>query len=47
MTLILSPHGVGVEHLPYNPSVSGSILSASNLKKLCIWMKIHGLTQNS
>ena len=29
-----------------NPRVSGSILGAGNLKKLLIWMKIHGLQQN-
>ena len=29
-----------------NPKVSGSIPGASNLKKLLIWMKIHGFPQN-
>ena len=30
-----------------NPRVSSSILGAGNLKKLLIWMKIHGLPQKS
>ena len=29
-----------------NPRVSSSIPGAGNLKKLLIWMKIHGLPQN-
>ena len=33
-----------LEHWPCNPRVSGSIPGAGNLKKLFIWMKIHGLT---
>ena len=41
------PCGVEVERLPCNPRVSGSLPGAGNLKKLFIWMKIHGLTQNS
>ena len=41
------PRSVGVEHWPCNPRVSGSLPGAGNLKKLFIWMKIHGLTQNS
>ena len=41
------PRGVGGERWPCNPRVSGSIPGAANLKKLFIWMKIHGLTQNS
>ena len=43
----LSPRGIGVEHWPCNPRVSGSISGTGNLKKLFIRMKIHGLTQNS
>ena len=49
----VSPRGVGVdvdhgvEHWPCNPRVSGSIPGVGNLKKLFIWMKIHGLTQKS
>ena len=39
------PRGVGVEHWPCNPRVSGAIHGAGNLKRLFIWMKIHGLTQ--
>ena len=35
----------GIVHWPCNPRVSGSNPYASNLKKLFIWMKIHGLTQ--
>ena len=35
------PRGVGGEHW------IGSIPSAGNLKKLLIWMKIHGLLQKS
>ena len=44
---MLSPRGVGVEHWPCNPRVSGSIPGTGNLKKLFIWMKIHGHTQKS
>ena len=39
------PHDVEVERWLCNPRVSGSIPGAGNLKKLFIWMKIHGLTQ--
>ena len=39
------PHGVEVEHWLRNPRVSGLIPGASNLEKLFILMKIHGLTQ--
>ena len=39
------PHGVGGERWTCNPRVSGSIPGAGNLKKLLIWMKIHGLPQ--
>ena len=45
--LKVSPCGVEVEHWFCNPRVSGSVSGANNLKKLFIWMKIHGLTQNS
>ena len=37
--------GVEVERWLCNPRVSGLIPGAGNLKKLLIWMKIHGLTQ--
>ena len=37
--------GVEVELWLHNPRVSGSISGTSNLEKLFIWMKIHGLTQ--
>ena len=40
----MSPCCVGVEHWPCNPRVSGLIPGAGNLKKLFIWIKIHGLT---
>ena len=36
----------GIECWPCMPRVSGSISGTGNLKKLFIWMKIHGLTQN-
>ena len=39
------PLGVGVERWPCNPRYSASIPGDGNLKKLLIWMKIHGLTQ--
>ena len=41
------PRGVGGERWTCDPTVSGSSLSAGNLKKLLIWMKIHGLPQKS
>ena len=41
--LFMSPHNVGVEHWFCNSRVSGAI--PGNLKKLFIWIKIHGLTQ--
>ena len=44
---LVSPRGVGVEHRPCNPRVSGLIPGPGNMKKLFIWMKINGLTQNS
>ena len=40
------PRGLGGECWTCNPRVSGSIPCASNLKKLLIWMKIHGLPPN-
>ena len=39
------PYGIGVELWPCDPRVSGSIPGAGNLKKLFIWIKIHGLLQ--
>ena len=39
------PHGVEVECWLCNPRVSGTIPGTGNLEKLCIWMKIHGLTR--
>ena len=41
------PRGLGGERWTCEPRVSGSIPGASNLKKLLIWMKIHGLPQKS
>ena len=42
----VSPCGVGVEHWPCNPRVSGSIPGYGNLKKLFIWMKIHPMEKS-
>ena len=39
--------GVGGECWTCEPRVSGSSPGAGNLKKLLIWMKIHGLPQKS
>ena len=35
-----------IEHWPCNPRISGLIPGSGNLKKLFVWMKIHGLTKN-
>ena len=43
---VVSPRGVGVKHWPCNPRVSGSIPGGGNLKKLFIWMKIHGVNSH-
>ena len=37
---------IGGESWTCDPRVSGSSPGAGNLKKLLIWMKIHGLPQN-
>ena len=44
---LVTVNGVEVERWLCNPRVSGSIPGTGNLEKLFIWMKIHGLTQNS
>ena len=36
---------MGLERWPSNPRVSGLIPGTGILKKVFIWMKIHGLTQ--
>ena len=41
------PCGIGGERWTCDPRVSGLIPGAVNLKKLLIWMKIHGLPQES
>ena len=40
-----SPMAEGIERWLCNQRVSGSIAGTGNLKKLLIWMKIHGLIQ--
>ena len=39
------PCGIGGERWTCDPRVSGSSPGTGNLKKLSIWMKIHGLPQ--
>ena len=43
----LVPRDVEVEHWPCHQRVNGLISCTGDLKKFFIWMKIHGLTQNS